>query len=110
MGRESSKIEQAVPSFSYCSADVTILVLFEIFRPLDELGGLLLEIFAGKILTMREVFDNHHVGQWFVSKNYKDVLAFLEAKGKIRTDPPADKRRKGTFADHVKVTFQVKEK
>lgn len=110
MGRESSKTEQGVPSFSYCSADVTMPVLFELSRPLDELGGLLLETFAGKTLTMREVFDNHHVGRRFVSKNYKDVLVSLEAKREIRTDPSADKRRKGTFADHVKVTFPVRGK
>jgi three-Cys-motif partner protein len=108
MGGESSKTEQNVPSFSYCAADKTMPVLFEFARPLDELEGLLLEDFAGQILTMKAIFDRHHVGRRYLDKNYKEALASLESKGKIQTDPPADKRKKGTFADHVKVRFPAR--
>jgi hypothetical protein len=105
MGGESSKTEQNVPSFSYCLADKTMPLLFEFARPLDELEGMLLTDFAGQTLTMKEVFDRHHVGRRYLDRNYKEALASLEAKGQVTADPPADKRRKGTFADRVKVTF-----
>lgn len=105
MGSESSKVEQNVPSFSYCLADTTMPVLFELSRPLDDLEGLLMRDFAGRSLTMKEIFDSHHVGRRYLDKNYKEALASLEAKGRIRTDPSVDKRRKGTFADRVRVTF-----
>jgi hypothetical protein len=42
MGAESSKHEQGVPSFSYCIADETMPVLFELSRPLDDLKEMLL--------------------------------------------------------------------
>ncbi len=63
MGGESSKTEQNVPSFSYCAADKTMPVLFDLARPLDELEGLLLKDFTGRTLSMRQVFDSHHVGK-----------------------------------------------
>lgn len=48
-----------------------------------------------------------------IKKNYKEVLRRLEAKGVIRADPPAEKRRrvKGevTFADTVFVRFPNQE-
>ncbi|RWP48984.1 three-Cys-motif partner protein TcmP [Mesorhizobium sp.] len=110
MGGESSKTEQNVPSFSYCSADNTMPLLFELSKPLDELEGILLEEFAGRTLTMKALFDSHHVGRRYLDKNYKEALGSLEMKGKLKVDPPTDKRRKGTFADGVKVTFPPKEK
>jgi hypothetical protein len=110
MGRESSKTEQNVPSFSYCAADKTMPVLFELARPLDDLEGLLLTDFANKTLSMRSVFDNHHVGRPYLDKNYKEALGSLEKKGHIQADPPAAKRRKNTFSDKVIVTFPAKSK
>jgi three-Cys-motif partner protein len=110
MGKESSKTEQNVPSFSYCAADKTMPVLFELARPLDDLEGMLLNEFAGQTLTMRGIFDRHHVGRPYLDKNYKDALGSLEAKGKIDADPPAGERRKNTFADGVKVRFPVRGK
>ena len=38
----------------------------------------------------------------------KDILIKLEADGEIQTNPPSEKRRKGTFGDKVKVTFPLK--
>jgi len=110
MGGESSKSEQNVPSFSYCVADKTTPLLFELGRPLDDLQGMLLADFAGRTLTMNEVFDNHHVGRPYLERNYKEALAILEAKGKVVAEPPADKRRKNTFGDAVRVRFPAKAK
>lgn len=101
MAKESSTIEQGVPSFAYNPADKRQPLLFELSRPLDDLGDMLLEKFAGKTMKMIEVFNQHHVGHRYIKKNYKDVLSQLEEQGKIQ----AEKHRKNTFGDNVKVTF-----
>ncbi len=110
MGRESSKTEQNVPSFSYCAADKTMPVLFELARPLDDLEGLLVTAFSGRTLTMKEIFDRHHVGRAYLEKNYKEALMSLEKKGQINANPPASERRAKTFADKVVVTFPAQDK
>ncbi len=107
MGGESTKHEQNVPSFSYCAADASMPVLFELARPLDDLEAMLLEDFAGQTLTMKQIFDGHQVGRPYLPKNYKDALKSLEKKGKIKADPPAKNRRGDTFADGVQVTFSA---
>jgi hypothetical protein len=105
MAKQSSKAEQGVPSFRYCPADRRYRLLFELSRPLDDLGELLLNDFAGRTLTTRQVFDQHHVGRPYLLKNYKTVLANLERDRLITADPPEAQRRKNTFADGVRVTF-----
>lgn len=106
MAKQSSKVDQDVPTFRYCPADRRYRLLFELNRPLDDLGDMLLRDFAGRSLTMGEIFDQHNVGRPYLSKNYKTVLGTLEAEGKIIADPPASKRRGTSFANHVRVTFR----
>lgn len=61
-------------------------------------------------MTMAEIYDQHHVGKPYIKKNYKTALSNLESQGKITVHSPEDKkRRKGTFADGLKVTFPVKQ-
>jgi hypothetical protein len=80
MGGESSRTEQNVPSFSYCSADQSMPVLFELARPLDDLKKkLLLREFAGRTLTMKEIFDQHQVGRPYRS------LFLLHCKTQVLT-------------------------
>jgi len=110
MGNESSKSEQNVPSFSYCAADKSMPLLFEFGRPLDDLEGMLLADFSGRTLTMKAIFNNHHVGRPYLERNYKEALAKLEKKGAVSTNPSADKRRKNTFGDTVTVKFPAKAK
>jgi GMT-like protein len=68
-----------------------------------------LERFAGKRMSMLDVYDRHQVDTPFIKANYKEALRNLEANGRIKTDPPAPKRKmiKGqrSFADDVIVTF-----
>ena len=113
MARESSDQTQGVPSFEYNPATTAQPLLFELNRPLDELGAMLLNRFAGETMTMREVYEQHHVGKPYIEKNYKSVLNSLETQCEILADPPASKRRKNkgevTFADSVKVTFPAKQ-
>ncbi len=109
MAKESTDQDQGVASFEYNPATTQQPLLFELTRPLDELESMLLDKFSKRTLTMKEIYDQHHVGTPYISKNYKAALNKLEAKGKILAEPPANKRKKRngeiTFADSVKVTF-----
>jgi three-Cys-motif partner protein len=105
MAKQSSKADQQVPSFSYCQADRKYRLLFELTRPLDDLEEMLLVEFAGRRMTVRALFDSHHVGRPYLLKNYKAVLLKLESEGKIATSP--SKRKANTMADHVQVSFPV---
>jgi three-Cys-motif partner protein len=113
MAKESSEQNQGVPSFEYNPATYKQPLLFEFYRPLDDLEEMLLDTFAGRTITMQDIYNQHHVGRRYISKNYKDALKNLEAKSKIVAEPPANKRRKSkgelTFADSVKVTFLPKQ-
>jgi hypothetical protein len=112
MANESSEQNQGVPSFEYNPATIRQPLLFELSRPLDELEQMLLDEFAGKTITMEEIYMLHNVGRRYISKNYKTALNNLESQGKIIAKPPGNERqkRKGeiTFADSVKVTFPPK--
>ncbi|MDQ2096627.1 MAG: three-Cys-motif partner protein TcmP [Tychonema bourrellyi B0820] len=112
MAKESSSTEQGVPLFEYNSATQNQPLLFELSRPLDDLENMLSNEFAGQILTMEAIYNQHHVGKRYISKNYKEALRKLEQQGKIIVDPPASKRKKYkgeiTFGEQVKVTFLPK--
>lgn len=113
MANESSDENQGVPSFEYNPATYKQPLLFQLARPLDELEAMLLNTFPGQTITMKEIYNQHHVGKCYIRKNYSNALNNLEAQGKIIAEPPANKRpkRKGeiTFADSVKVTFPPKQ-
>lgn len=111
MKRASSEQDDGVASFSYIpSYDKQLAILFGYTRPLDSLGEELLTRYAGRTLTMEEIYLDHNVGTPFVSSNYKEALRRLEEAKLIITDPPAEIRKtiKGgikSFPDYVKVTF-----
>jgi three-Cys-motif partner protein len=111
MAKESSSHIQGVPSYEYNPASLQQLEFLE--RPLDKLEAILLDSFEGKTLTMKEVYDQHHVGKPYISKNYKAALNNLEAQNKITAEPPANKRQKRngeiTFGASVKVIFPAKQ-
>jgi len=112
MAKESSGHEDGVPTFEYNPTFRSNGILFEFARPISELKEMLLEEFAGRTMTMAEIFEAHNYGRRFIEVNYKDALRELEAAGKIECAPPAAQRpmRKGivTFAPKVRVTFPHK--
>jgi three-Cys-motif partner protein len=112
MAKESSNTQQGVPTFEYNPASLKYPLLFELSRPLDDLGDMLLRQFAGRTMTMANVYNQHHVGRPYIKANYKAVLVKLESEGKIGANPPADQRRrvkgKLTFADNVEVMFAAR--
>lgn len=101
MAKESSTANQGVPSFEYNPATKRQHLLFSLSRPLDELGGMLLQEFAGQSIKMKDIYQKHSEDTQFIKKNYKDVLWQLEEQGKIT----ASKHRRGSFADDVVATF-----
>jgi three-Cys-motif partner protein len=112
MAKESSDNSQGVPTFEYNPVNSEKFpLLFELDRPLDDLGGMLLKEFSGKALKMKEIFENHHIGKRYIKKNYKVILKKLESENKITCNPSASERpkRKGevTFSDKVLVTFPL---
>lgn len=105
MAKFSTSKQQGVPTFEYSPASDRQPLLFEYARPLDDLCEMLLCEFAGKQLTMNDIYEKHSVGRPYLRSHYKRILCRLEQEGRITADPNAAKRRKGTFADHVLVTF-----
>ena len=107
MAGESSLAQQGVASFQYSAADERFPLLFALSRPLDALADGLLQGFAGRRLTVRDVFELHNVGTPYTLPNYKAALLKLEAAGRITCDPAKRPSRKGekTLAEHVTVTF-----
>ena len=101
MAKESSNTQQGVATFEYNPADAQQPFLFELSRPLDDLGGMLLSEFAGQKLKMSDIYKQHSVNRPYTEQNYKQVLGQLEDQGKIT----ASKHRRNTFGDNVVVTF-----
>jgi len=105
MANESSTSDQGVPSFSYSPADASMPFLFSFNQPLEMLKQTLPDDFAGKELSVDEIYEKHSVGKRYMRKNYKDILLQLEEEGKIEVRSLTGNRRKGTFADHLLVRF-----
>jgi len=104
MHKESSTEDQGVASFAYSPADESMPLLFELTRPLDDLQGMLTEQYAGRTMTMRDIYCDHSVGRPYIAKHYKDVLTKLDKNSKITVMDPENKKRRG-FPDRLIVTF-----
>jgi len=105
MAKHSSEQHQGVASFGYCPASTIHPMLFELNRPLDDLEGMLLHEFSGKALTLKQVYERHNVGRPYTMKNYRAILISMEERGILKAEPSARNRRKGTFAETVRITF-----
>jgi three-Cys-motif partner protein len=103
MAKYSSEENQGVPSFEYSTTSASNPLLFELCRPLADLEGMLLREFSGRSVTMKELFDQHNIGRPYIRRNYTEILLAMEEREIVKTDP--QKRRKGTLADHVKISF-----
>jgi len=63
---------------------------------------MLLIKFAGRTISLEQVYQEHNVGTPYIEKNYKDVLRKLEAKGQVAANVPAAQRKK--FKGEVTLT------
>jgi three-Cys-motif partner protein len=107
MAKEGRAYEGGIPSFAYTDADTPYLRGFAF--EFQTLKTDLCTKFAGKNVTMGQVFEQHNIGTPYIERNYKDALNELEAEGRIRALPAAaDRPRrngKPTFANGVMVVF-----
>lgn len=108
MAKESSTLDQGVPSFSYSPADASMPFLFSFNQPLERLKQTLPDDFSGQELTVDELYTQHSVDKPYIRRNYKDILLQLEEEHKIEVHSPTGKRRKGTLADHLMVRFPLR--
>ena len=60
---------------------------------------------SGKRVTFKQLYESHSVGKPYTDSNYKQVLKTLEDAMIVTADKPGKKRRKGTLADDVVITF-----
>jgi len=108
MARESSLKEQGVATFEYNPADARFPMLFELNRPLDELEGMLLKVFAGQTISFKNLYESHSVGRCFTDGNYKAVLKDMEDRNLVTAAKAGGKKRiKGKFPDDVLITFSA---
>lgn len=61
--------------------------------------------FAGRTLTVRQLFEKHSLGQPYLLRHYRFVLMEFEERGLVTIDPPSSARRKGTLKETALVTF-----
>jgi three-Cys-motif partner protein len=106
MASESSQFDQGVPSFEHSPADAGSQTLFP--RALDDLEDALTAEFAGKTISMGNIYHEHNIGKPYIERNYKDALLNLERAGRITANPA--KRRANTFANKVLAIFPSKPK
>jgi three-Cys-motif partner protein len=105
MAGESTRKPQGVPSFIFDPQDRENPKLLDSERPLDDLKIILCQQFRGETSTMLGIYERHSYGLPYIKANYKMALGQLEEEGRIIADPPAPKRRKGTFSDNTIVAF-----
>jgi GMT-like protein len=108
MAAESSTHDEGVPSFIYSPADASMPLLFSLSQPLSELKQSLLRGFAAQEVTFPHIYESHSVDTRYLKKNYREVLIQLEKEGAISVRSTTGKRRAGTFADHVLITFPAR--
>jgi hypothetical protein len=102
MAKESSIVDQGVPSFTYSPAEASTPLLFSLARPYESLLDDLCDKYAGQSMSMIDIYKEHSVDTPYIKRNYKDALMELEKDGDIIANP--SNRPRG-FADHVMVTF-----
>jgi len=110
MYKESTDKSDEVASFEYnpraLSGGKQLSLLDYLSRPLEDLQGMLLQEYAGRVINFTELYEAHSVDKPYIKKNYKDVLWILYDTGKITAVNPKGKPpKKGTFSDEMRITF-----
>jgi hypothetical protein len=108
MARSSTRHHGGVPIMGFTEGPEQ----FGLFAPdpIPELQEQLLRIFAGRTLTVGEIFEEHHVtSERFILRNYQEALRRLESSSDVQASPGATERpnRSGTvtMSESVKISF-----
>ena len=106
----SSEVIDGIGSWDFDPKDAKAKSL-SLFSPLDEVCDRLLEVFAGRTLTFKELLDAEAPETQFTDTTYRDAVLRLEAEFRIEVDPPSQERRmqaggtKRTLPENTKLTF-----
>jgi hypothetical protein len=102
--KESTTFDEDVPSLEHDPSANPYQA--GLFSPIEELGKELLSTFAGRIMTAEEIYHEHHIGQPYIQRNYRQALLHLEDTGAISVDPPRASRPRGqSFPRDAKISF-----
>jgi len=106
MAKASSDIEHGVASFEYSPARQQDMFLFGFTQPKERLAGELLDRYAGRSISVGDLYREHNVGTPFISGNYKDVMKGLVESGTVAAHRPSGKTiPKNKMPDDVVITF-----
>lgn len=106
----SSEVIEGVGSWEFDPKDTAATTL-PLFSPLDEVCDRLLEVFAGRTLTFKQLLDDEAPETQYTDTTYRDAVLRLEAEFRIEVDPPEERRRmqagstKRTLPEGTKLTF-----
>ena len=108
MGSSSSAHHNGVPLMGFSEAPTQHL-LFEP-DPIPDLQAELLVAFAGRSVTVAQVFSEHHpTNERFLLRNYQEALRRLESSSAVSAVPPSQARPKRngivSLAENVTITF-----
>jgi hypothetical protein len=109
MAKASSDKEEGVASFEYSPARQQDMFLFGFTRPKERLADELLDRYAGRSISVGNIYQDHNVGTPFILSNYKDVLKGLVEKEAVKAHRPDGKPiRKNSMPEDVVITFPTR--
>ena len=108
MGSSSSNEHNGVPLMGFTEAPIQP-TLWEP-DPVNDLQSQLLTVFAGRTMTVAEIFSQHHpTSRNLLLRNYQEALRRLEQSSELIADPSAaDRPRRNrvlTMGEATKITF-----
>ncbi len=109
MAKHSSEQHQGVPSFTYLPPPTRQHQRpLDFSRPLDDLRDMLLAAYAGRVLTLPQLYEEHSPDRPYLQRNYTTVLAALEQAELVSVARPPRARR-GHFGDSTLITFPARD-
>jgi hypothetical protein len=108
----SSEVIEGVGSWDFDPKHAEARTL-PLFSPVDEVCDRLLEVFAGRTLSFKELLGEEGPETQYTDTTYRDAVLRLEAEFRIEVDPPAQQRRmqagseKRTLPEGTRLTFRT---
>lgn len=107
----SSSVIDGIGSWDFVDPKDAKATTLPLFSPLDEVCDRLLEVFAGRMLTFKQLLDEEPPEIQYTDTTYRDAVLRLEAEVRIEVDPQSQERRmqagstKRTLPESTKLTF-----